>query len=88
MFGDTDMRVLEVTIEELLARDPEVLIILYVEGQPEDFVTTLKALPGADRLAAVKNGDILVMLFGFTDPPTPLSVDGLERIADRFGTTK
>jgi iron complex transport system substrate-binding protein len=87
VFGDIDKRVFDVTIEELLGRDPEVLIILHVEGQPEDFIATLKALPGADRLTAVKNDDILVLLFGFTDPPTPLSVDGLEKIANRFGAT-
>ncbi len=88
VFGDTDKRVFDVTTEEILARDPEVLIILHVEGQPEDFIATLKALPGADRLTAVRNNDILVLLFGFTDPPTPLSVDGLEKIANRFGTPK
>jgi iron complex transport system substrate-binding protein len=85
VFGDTDKRNFEVTTEELLARDPQALIILHIEGQPEEFVSVLKALPGADRLTAVKNNNILVMLFGFTDPPTPLSINGLEKIADRFG---
>lgn len=88
VFGDIDKRDFDVNIEELLARNPEVLVLLHAEGQPEDIVATLKSLPGADRLTAVRNGDILVLLFGFTDPPTPLSVDGLERIANRFGATK
>ncbi len=42
-------------------------------------------LPGADALRAVRHDAILVQLFNFTEPPTPLSVTGLERIHERFG---
>lgn len=86
VFGDIDERVFEVTTEQLIAADPDVLVLLHVDGDPGDVKNALVALPGADGLRAVRNDDVLVQLFNFTEPPTPLSMNGLERIADRFGT--
>lgn len=85
-FGDVDERVFEVSLEQLLGRDPDVLILLYGDGDPAQVVQAVTALPGADELTAVRNGDVLPQLFNFTEPPTPLSVDGLERIVERFGS--
>ncbi len=86
VFGDTDERVFEVTVEELVARDPDVLVLLHVDGEPGPIKDAITGLPGADGLRAVRNDDILVQLFNFTEPPTPLSLDGLERIAEHFAT--
>lgn len=86
VFGDTDQRVFEVTFEELLGRDPDVIIMLYVDGDPAKIKQAVTSLPGADKLAAVKNGDLMTQLFNFTEPPTPLALDGLERIQKRFGS--
>jgi iron complex transport system substrate-binding protein len=83
-FGDVSERVFEVTVEELLGRDPDVLILLYSDGDPQAVEQGLTGLPGAENLTAVRNGDVLTQLFNFTEPPTPLSIDGLERIAQRF----
>lgn len=94
VFADTADRVFEVSIEELIARDPDVLILLYqpdhdhtggLEADQQAVLDELAALPGADALQAYRDGDVLVQLFNFTEPPTPLSVDGLERIVERFG---
>ncbi|MFT2817344.1 ABC transporter substrate-binding protein [Leifsonia sp. A12D58] len=87
VFADVDERVFEVSLEELIARDPDVLVLLYGDGDPADIKAAVTALPGADSLRAVANDDILVQRFNFTEPPTPLSVTGLETIIDRFGTT-
>ncbi|MFV2019124.1 ABC transporter substrate-binding protein [Micromonospora sp. LOL_023] len=84
VFDDVPERVFEVTVEELLGRDPEVLILLYSDGDPVAVEQGLTGLPGAENLAAVRNGDVLTQLFNFTEPPTPLSVDGLERIVRHF----
>lgn len=84
VFADTDERVFEVTPEELLGRDPDVLILLYSAGDPakvEDAVTTL---PGADDLAAVREDQLMPLLFNYVEPPTPLAVEGLEQIRERF----
>ncbi|MEO9324248.1 ABC transporter substrate-binding protein [Nocardioides sp. C4-1] len=86
VFGDVDERVFEVSLEELLGRDPDVLVLLHSDGDPADVEQALEDLPGADRLTAVTNGDVMTQLFNFTEPPTPLSVDGLERIVERFAS--
>jgi iron complex transport system substrate-binding protein len=85
VFGDVDERVFEVTLEELLGRDPDVLILLHSEGDPAEVEAAITQLPGADELTAVRNGDVMTQLFNFTEPPTPLSIAGLERIVERFG---
>ncbi|WP_019182129.1 ABC transporter substrate-binding protein [Microbacterium yannicii] len=83
-FADASERVFEVSIEELISRDPDALILLY-QGDEEGVLEEVAGLPGADALRAVERGDVLLQLFNFTEPPTPLSVTGLERIVERFG---
>lgn len=85
VFGDVDERVFEVTLEELLGRDPDVLVLLHSEGEPGPVEDAVLGLPGADELTAVRNGDVMVQLFNFTEPPSPLAFEGLERIVERFG---
>lgn len=85
VFDDTSERVFEVSIEELIDRDPDVLILLY-QGDPTGVRDEVENLPGSDALRAVASGDVLVQLFNFTEPPSPLSVTGLERIVERFGS--
>lgn len=86
VFADVDERVFEVTLEELLGRDPDVLVLLHSDGDPAAVEQAVTDLPGADELTAVRNGDLMPQLFNFTEPPSPLSVDGLERIVERFGS--
>lgn len=85
VFADVDERVFEVTLEELLGRDPDVLVLLHSDGDPDAVEAAVTDLPGADELTAVRNGDLMPQLFNFTEPPSPLSVEGLERIVERFG---
>ncbi|WP_433831025.1 ABC transporter substrate-binding protein [Actinoplanes sp. CA-015351] len=84
VFGDNKERVFEVTLEELLGRNPDVLILLYSDGDPKAVEQAVTSLPGAEKLKAVANGDVLPQLFNFTEPPSPLSIDGLEKIVRRF----
>ncbi|WP_432488780.1 ABC transporter substrate-binding protein [Kineococcus sp. SYSU DK018] len=85
VFADVDQRVFEVTREELLARDPEVLVLLHGDGEPGPVLEAVTGLPGAEGMRAVREGNVLVQLFNFTEPATPLAVTGLERVADAFG---
>ncbi|MGN0062694.1 MAG: ABC transporter substrate-binding protein [Nocardioides sp.] len=84
VFADVDERVFEVTVEELVDRDPDVLVLLHSDGDPQTVKNALTTLNGAGALTAVKEDQVLVQLFNFTEPPSPLAIDGLERIVDRF----
>ncbi|GLH96331.1 ABC transporter substrate-binding protein [Phytohabitans aurantiacus] len=83
-FAGSKERVFEVTLEELLGRNPDVLILLHSDGDPKAVEAALTGLPGAEKLNAVRTGNVMTQLFNFTEPPSPLSVDGLERIVKRF----
>lgn len=85
VFADVDERVFEVSTEDLLERDPDVIILLHNAGDPAKVEQSITQLAGAEDLTAVRNGDVMAQLFNFTEPPSALSVDGLERIIDRFG---
>lgn len=85
VFADAPDRVFEVSIEELIDRDPEVLILLG-QGDLSGLVDEITALPGSDSLRALADDQVLVQPFNFTEPPSPLAVEGLERIVERFGT--
>lgn len=84
VFEDIDERVFEVTLEEVIDRDPDVLLLLYSEGTPEQVEDAIRSLPGADGISAVQNDAIMTQLYNFSDPPTPLTIEGLERIVDFF----
>ncbi|MDI3329419.1 MAG: ABC transporter substrate-binding protein [Micrococcus sp.] len=84
VFDDVDQRVFEVTLEELVGRGPDVLVLLHSAGDPAAVADAVTSLDGASAIPAVANEDVLVQLFNFTEPPSPLSVTGLERIIERF----
>ncbi|MFI5626121.1 ABC transporter substrate-binding protein [Nocardioides sp. NPDC051685] len=84
VFADVDERVFEVSTEDLLERDPDVIILLHNAGDPAKVERSITQLAGAEDLTAVRNGDVMAQLFNFTEPPSALSVDGLDRIIDRF----
>ncbi|UMG93954.1 ABC transporter substrate-binding protein [Nocardioides sp. TF02-7] len=85
VFGDTGERVFEVTSEELLGRDPDVLVLLHSTGDPADVVDAVTSLPGVEDLSALRDDAVLPLLFNYVEPPTPLSVEGLARLRDHFG---
>ncbi len=85
VFEDTAERVFEVTLEELLERNPDVLILLHSTDDPDAVAQTITDLPGAGSLTAVRNDDVMPLLFNFVEPPSPLNVRGLELIRERFG---
>lgn len=60
VFGDVQKRVFEPSVEEIIASDPDVLILLHVEGEPETIKSAFLANPGVDRMKVVRNDDILV----------------------------
>lgn len=86
VFEEQDERVFEVSIEELIDRDPDVLVLLGQGEELDELEVEVERLPGSDSLTALEDGNVLAQQFNFTEPPSPLAVDGLERIVDEFGT--
>ncbi|KQB87321.1 ABC transporter substrate-binding protein [Corynebacterium lowii] len=84
VFGDMAERVAEINVEELIRRDPDVIVLLHSTGDPAQVAEALKELPGADELRAVREGNVMVQLMNYTEPGTPLTVQGLENIVERF----
>ena len=82
VFGDQDERVFEVTLEKLLEEDPDVIVLLHSDGDPKEVEQALTDLPGADKLTAVRTGQVHTELFNFAEPASPLVVDGLERLIE------
>lgn len=85
VFGGTDDRVFEVTLEQLLEEDPDVIVLLHTDGDPKKVEQALTNLPGAGQLSAVRDGRVITELFNYGEPASPLAVDGLERLIDRVG---
>lgn len=86
VFGDIRMRDFDASAESIIAKDPDVIIALYIKGanineDPQEAVRAVRNLPGAETITAVRNDDIVPLQFYYTDPPTPLSVVGLEELA-------
>lgn len=86
VFGDQQDRVFEITAEQLLGADPDVIVLLYADGEPQAIEDALHTLPGAEDLQAVQDDKVMTQLFNFSEPATPLSVDGLEQFIERFGS--
>lgn len=85
VFADVDERVFEVSAEEVIARNPEVVVLLHVDGPPQQVRRAFLAQPGIGRVAALRNDAVRVQLYNFTEPSTPLSVQGLRGIVEQFG---
>ncbi|KQB84396.1 ABC transporter substrate-binding protein [Corynebacterium oculi] len=84
VFADMSERIAEINVEELIRRDPDAIVLLYTEGDPQRVRQALESLPGADQLTAVREGNVMVQLMNYTEPGTPQTVDGLEKIVARF----
>lgn len=85
VFADVDKRVFDVGVEELLGRDPDVVIILRaVDADAEVLIDALRGLPGAGELRAIREDAVTTQIFDYGDPPTPLSVEGLELLAEQY----
>lgn len=86
VFADTTDRVFEVSAEELVARDPDVLVLLHTDGDPADVEDAVATLPGASGMRAVQQGAMLPLLLNFAEPPTPLAVEGVRKVQEFLAT--
>lgn len=84
VFSDLKDFVPEISAESLIEADPEILVLLYTDTKltPAQITDLVKRLPGAGALTAVKNGTIYPLLLNYSQPPSPLTVTGLEKLRD------
>lgn len=87
-YADSTERVFDASMEAMLDRDPEWIVVLVSEMTYEEAEATLMALPGAADLQAVRNKHVVYMPFVLTDPPTTLSVLGAERLGELITEAK
>lgn len=88
VFADRGERVFEVSVEEIVARDPDVIVTLHSEGDAQEVIRAVTGLPGADAMTATSNRAFLPLLLNFAEPPSPLAVDGLERLVAHLDETR
>lgn len=83
VFAELGERVPEVSIEEVIGRNPEILVLLYDDFglTPDEISTLVTDLPGANSITAVEQGAVYPLLFNFAEPPTPLVVKGLSELS-------
>ncbi|RLP07642.1 ABC transporter substrate-binding protein [Propionibacterium australiense] len=85
-YEDTQERVFDASMEDLLDRNPQWIVLMGDAGTTTEQLTeTLMGLNGAADLQAVKDGHVLVLSFRLTDPPNTLSVQGAVRLSQLIG---
>ena len=88
VFADQDERVFEVSGEELIGCDPDVILALYSQGDPDAVADAVAGLPGAEAVSAVQDQAVVPMLMNYAEPPTLLAVEGLETLVDYLEQTR
>lgn len=76
VYADQEERVPEMSVEDLLKRDPKTIIILHGEGTADQALNTFMGFKGVDAMAAVRTKRVVIIPFALTDPPSPLSIQG------------
>ncbi|MDO3649922.1 ABC transporter substrate-binding protein [Nocardia mangyaensis] len=88
IYGDTAKRSFEANTETLIARDPEVIILLTQGDQtPESARAALRQRPELAGLRAIESDRIIVAPFGYTGPG-PVAVEGLEVLDRELGALR
>lgn len=86
VFAELSERVPEVSLEAVIDRNPDILVLLYDDtGLTSDEIAALVTeLPGAGSITAVAEGAVYPMLFNYAEPPTPLVVKGLSVLSEQI----
>lgn len=78
VFAEESQRVFEISAEQLVAKNPDVILILH-SNEP-DLEDTVRNLPGAETITAVKENAMFAMPLLFAEPATPLAVVGAQKL--------
>ncbi|WP_336249346.1 ABC transporter substrate-binding protein [Stomatohabitans albus] len=87
VYANRDERIIRDTaIEAILTENPGTVVLLYQRDDPEALKQAFVALPGAQDLDAVKNNKVYALPFVYTDPPTPNTIEGVEKLNELLGS--
>lgn len=91
VFGDVEKRYFDPTVEDIIARNPEQVIALFIPGQselptPESVVQELHSRGELANVEAIRKDTILPLNYYYSGPGT-LAVDGLELLAKELVKT-
>lgn len=82
VYGEDSKRVFDGSMEDLLKKNPDHIILLYGEGAADKALPTFLSFAGAEKMKAVSERKVVTMAFSLTDPPTPNSIKGAKVLAD------
>lgn len=83
-YDDNTTRVFDGSMEDILARNPDWLVLLALDASEEETLTAFKSFQGADKLKAVADNKVVVLPFALTDPPTMLSIQGATALSEKL----
>ncbi|MFE5285978.1 ABC transporter substrate-binding protein [Nocardia sp. NPDC056611] len=88
IFGDVAKRNFEANTETLIARNPDVIILLTQGDQTPDSVRrALRDRPELASLDAIRHDRVIAVPFGYTGPG-PVAVEGLEVLSAKLGALR
>ena len=86
VYADTPQRVFDASLEDIIARDPQTIVLLYSGSDPQATIDAFLSAPGVSGLSAVTNDRVIALEFPYTDPPSVLSTQGPARLTDLLAT--
>ena len=80
VYADRPERVFEVSAEDVLAKDPDYVVLVNIGFGKDETIDALKGLGSLGTLKALKEDKVTVMPYAWTDPASSLVVDGIETV--------
>lgn len=80
VYADSKERVFDVSFEDVLEKNPDIIILLHTAGSPKEVMDTFKDIRGAAEMRASRENMVTTMSYPFVDPPSPLSIAGVENL--------
>lgn len=82
VYADVDDRVFDANLEDIIARDPGTIVLLYSGDDADAVKDAFLSAPGVEALSAVQNDRVIALPFPYTDPPTVLTAQGPAVLGD------
>ncbi|WKD60317.1 corrinoid ABC transporter substrate-binding protein [Corynebacterium ciconiae DSM 44920] len=86
VYEDNSERVSDVSIEDILEKNPDYIALLHTAGTSEEIMSTFGDVRGSEDLAATKNDRVVTLDYPLVDPASPLSVKGLEELKTKLSS--